>query len=398
MKNSALALAVVSGLAGVITPAAAEPFVFQGQLNDGGAPADGIYDLEFILFGDEIGGTQIGPTITLDDQEVINGGFLVELDFGEDAFDGGGRWIEISVRDGASGGGYTELAPRAKVGSAPQASYASKSGEASSLTNQFWTELAPGVLLVGEHEGSDQFFINHDRVIESSDVMVVHSAANAPGGMTMSTWRNGMPYYGYATGGFMQAKTYYDPITDSWVVSKGGDQLEIDENNDVIITNNLVVGGSITAMGGGDPSTGYKSYTPDSIYAGFDYNRSFDAFAGAIVPSGSTLYLRSDIDLPHNASITNITLEYADRTNASNLRVQLWRRELSSLAYVNETLGESTGANANMVQVMSIDPAQPIMIDNLTYTYALRIFATSGSWPANGLLGVRNIVITYTTP
>lgn len=395
-KSSVTALVLASGIAISSSVVIAEPFVFQGRLNDEGAPADGMYDLEFVLFATDVGGAQVGPTVTLEDQLVEDGNFQVELDFG-DVFDGSTRWVEISVRDGADVGGFTELAPRLKVGSAPQASFATKAGVANTLTEPFWTE-APGILYFGDDGGMDKFFFNRNRVIVPTDVMVVQSNQNGMGGLTLSSYTNGMPYFGYATGGFMRAKSYYDPISDAWVVNKDGDQLEIDANNDVIVTNNLIVGGTITSMGQSETTTGYKSYTPDSIWAGFAFDRVFNSFAGAIVSQGSNSYLRADIDLPHGAEITNITLEYVDRVGNNDIRVQLWRRELTSLNYVAETLMDSTGSDANMVQVMSITPAAPIMIDNTECTYSLRIFATAGTWPTAGNLGVRTILVEYTNP
>jgi hypothetical protein len=397
MNIKVMCVAAASAMALWASGAEAEPFAFQGQLNDQGVPADGLYDLEFTLFGIDSGGTPIGMTVMLEDQQVSSGTFNVELDFG-DVFDGSARWIEVGVRNGDSVDAFTGLSPRLKVGSAPQASYASKSAVANTLSEPFWTE-APGILFFGEDGGNDQFFFNRDRDIDPTDVMVVHANQNGMSGITLSTWTNGMPYFGYATGGFMRAKTYYDPITDAWVVNKGGDQLEIDSNNDVIITNNLIVGGTITSADGpGEPTIGYKSYTPDSIWAGFDFARVFNSFAGAIVSQGSTLYLRADIDLPHGATISNIRIEYVDRLTNPNLSVQLWSRDMTTLAFTPDTLAVSTGADAGMVQVMSITPNPGIVIDNTAFTYALRFFSSTGSWPGNGNLGVRNILIEYTMP
>ncbi|MFG0312810.1 MAG: hypothetical protein ACF8LL_01295 [Phycisphaerales bacterium] len=388
----------VLGLVAAAGLAQAEPFVFQGSLNDGGAPAEGTYDLQFFLYDAEIGGTQIGSTNTLDDIEVSNGAFAVELDFGDDAFDGSDRWVAIVVRDGDSTGTYTPLNPRAKIGNAPQASYANQAGEAATLSDPFWTQ-APGILFFGEDEGDDQVFINRNRDIENSDIFVVHSSMNGLGGMTISTWANGMPYYGYATGGFSRAKTYYDPVTDAWVVSKNGqDLLEIDQNDDVVITNNLIVNGTITSMGnggGGGTIIGYKTFTPDSIFRSFSFDRAFNAFAGAIEVQGTSGYLRMDLDLPHGVVITNIHVEYVDRSSSSNLRFELWKRDRVTLDYSEEVLGTSNGFDLNMVQVMDIVPNPAIVIDNTECTYGFRAFSTSSTWPAAGNLGIRNVLVEY---
>jgi hypothetical protein len=390
MRIGTLGLVLAAGMA------QAEPFVFQGSLNDDGAPADGMYDFQFVLYDAEVAGNQIGPFNILDDIEVSNGSFTAELDFGAGAFDGSERWVAIVVRDGDSTGAYVPLNPRAKIGSAPQAGFASKAGVAETVEDSFWTQ-APGILFFGVDEGDDQVFINRNRDIEDSDIFVVHSSMNGMGGMTMSTWANGMPYYGYATGGFSRAKTYYDPVTDAWVVSKGGqDIIEIDENDDVIITNNLIVNGTITSMSsGGGTLVGYKTYTPDTIFLSFSFDRLFNSFAGAVQAQGNNQqYLRMDVDLPHGAVVTNINVEYVDRTNATDLRLELWTRDRITLDFSSEVLATSSGFDSNMVQVFDIVPDPPLVIDNTMCTYTLRGFSTS-SWPVIGNLGIRSVMIEY---
>jgi hypothetical protein len=99
-------------------------FTYQGQLMDGGAPADGIYDLRFILYNAEVGGSQIGPIVYKNSTVVSGGLFSVELDFGASAFAGEARWLEIGVGPGGSGT-YTVLSDRQKVTPTPNALYAS---------------------------------------------------------------------------------------------------------------------------------------------------------------------------------------------------------------------------------------------------------------------------------
>src|SRR5688572_23024492 len=71
-------------------------FQYQGRLMDGGGPANGTYDLRFILFDAESGGAQVGSTVEKADVAVENGLFTTELDFGAPAFDGNARWLEIA--------------------------------------------------------------------------------------------------------------------------------------------------------------------------------------------------------------------------------------------------------------------------------------------------------------
>jgi hypothetical protein len=99
-------------------------FTYQGRLTQAGVPANGAYDLRFILFTESIGGAQVGPIVTRDDVQVSGGLFNVLLDFGPTAFQGDLRWLEIHVRPGASVDAYAVLSPRQQLTAAPQALFA----------------------------------------------------------------------------------------------------------------------------------------------------------------------------------------------------------------------------------------------------------------------------------
>ena len=73
-------LLVLSGSRGAF--AASTTFTYQGQLKDGGALANGAYDLEFRVFDALSGGGQQGGTVTVDDLAITNGLFTAVLDFG----------------------------------------------------------------------------------------------------------------------------------------------------------------------------------------------------------------------------------------------------------------------------------------------------------------------------
>jgi len=122
-------------------------FSYQGRLTDGGNPANGNYDLRFVLYDADVGGAQVGNTITLTNIPVTNGLFTVTLDFGTvsatatatattspsptatttNVWDGNARWIEIAVRT-AGGSSFTVLNPRQTVSPAPYALYAKAAG------------------------------------------------------------------------------------------------------------------------------------------------------------------------------------------------------------------------------------------------------------------------------
>ncbi len=111
--------ALLGGAAAAQTPQGSS-FTYQGRLADGGAPADGAFDFQFILYDAAVGGSQVGPIVLRDDVVVAGGLFTVALDFGA-SFAGSRRWLDVSVRPGASAGTYTPIVPRQELTSTPTA-------------------------------------------------------------------------------------------------------------------------------------------------------------------------------------------------------------------------------------------------------------------------------------
>ncbi len=97
---------------------------YQGRLIDANDVADGLYDFEFELY-DNPGpfAAQEGNTIDINDLDVIEGQFAVELDFGSGVFDGEPRWLQIGVRPGDSNDphAFVTLSPRIEITPVPYA-------------------------------------------------------------------------------------------------------------------------------------------------------------------------------------------------------------------------------------------------------------------------------------
>jgi hypothetical protein len=112
-------------LVGMVKPGKAVPvgtkFTYQGRLIDANNAADGLYDFQFRLFDVPNAGSQQGDTIDINDLDVFDGYFKVELDFGSDVFNGDARWLQISVMPGDSMGRMTVLSPRQEVTPTPYA-------------------------------------------------------------------------------------------------------------------------------------------------------------------------------------------------------------------------------------------------------------------------------------
>ncbi len=99
---------------------AGSTFTYQGHLRHAGAPLTGTANLRCTLYNAMTGGSVVAGPLSISGVNVVDGLFMVELDFGAAVFDGSPRYIEISVADDQSGE-FSTLAPRQMVSSAPQA-------------------------------------------------------------------------------------------------------------------------------------------------------------------------------------------------------------------------------------------------------------------------------------
>ena len=107
-------------------------FSYQGRLASNNRPANGSFDLEFSLFNQPSEGARIGAVLSFPATPVTNGLFHLSLDFGQGAFDGSDRWVEIAVRTHGTGP-LTTLVPRRPVLASPQAHFAATAASAQSV-------------------------------------------------------------------------------------------------------------------------------------------------------------------------------------------------------------------------------------------------------------------------
>jgi len=111
--------------AAVLTPEALsapppETFTYQGQLLDGGAPADGLYDFRVRQVSAPSGGI-FRATSTHTGVEVVDGLFRIDdIAFDIEAFTIEETFVEIQVRP-SGGGSYETLSPRQPLRAAPLA-------------------------------------------------------------------------------------------------------------------------------------------------------------------------------------------------------------------------------------------------------------------------------------
>jgi len=96
-------------------------FIYQGQLKNGGVPANGTFDFLFSLWDSETDGRSVVGSVQQDSVEVDNGLFQAILDFGDGAFNGDPRWLEIAVRPTGDTERHEVLAPRQPMAPTPYA-------------------------------------------------------------------------------------------------------------------------------------------------------------------------------------------------------------------------------------------------------------------------------------
>ncbi|HRQ63313.1 MAG TPA: tail fiber domain-containing protein [Xanthomonadaceae bacterium] len=107
-----LALAMTCAL--LADAAFGQQFTYRGQLDDGGAPAEGRYDLRVQLFVDRAGMHPLAAPVELHGVQVSGGEFAVALDVGELPAQLQSGWIEVAVK-AEDDGDYWLLPDKASV-------------------------------------------------------------------------------------------------------------------------------------------------------------------------------------------------------------------------------------------------------------------------------------------
>jgi hypothetical protein len=124
-------------------------FMYQGQLNNGGTPANGNYDFDFAAYDAVTNGDQISISVTNNNVAVNNGLFTTTIDFGAGVFGGTNIWLGIGVS--TDGTHFTPLWPRQPVLPVPYAIFANS---ASNLVGILQATQLVGTLPAGVFAGS----------------------------------------------------------------------------------------------------------------------------------------------------------------------------------------------------------------------------------------------------
>ncbi len=387
-------LAVV-GLLCVAGEVFAQPFTYQGRLEDANLPVNGSYDFELVVFPLAVGGAPVGVTTTVLNQPITGGTFTVQVDPGAGVFNGAERWLEVRAR-AAGGGAYTTLTPRQPITPAPYAMRALR---------EWLVPSGPATLAVDSTQ--QRLFLNRVSPVTPSEYFgfTTPTGAGSYGGMYVNTQAsNGRPFYGYAGAGSGLAWTYFEGTASQWRVNVAGfDRVSVGSDGNVGIgttapAHRLDVAGTARAENFRYTSaqTRYLSLPPSAF-------RPRQDSASAIVESaaGETYYVAAigtgnftaPLNLPDGARITAVRAWVVDNSAAGNLAVNLMRRGYGAPGYSTIASGDTIGAIAGVQEVDCLTIEHTV--NNETDTYIISVF--SSNW--DGILtSIRGVRVTYTVP
>jgi uncharacterized repeat protein (TIGR03803 family) len=121
-------------------------FSYQGRLNDGSGPANGFYDIRFMILDAPTNGNLISGPLTNSSTGITNGLFAATLDFGSNVFTGPDRWLQLDVRTNG-GNAFTTLLPLQLIQPIP---YAIMANSASNLLGTLPTAQLNGTIPLGQ--------------------------------------------------------------------------------------------------------------------------------------------------------------------------------------------------------------------------------------------------------
>jgi hypothetical protein len=157
MRQTHIIAKLVLGLCAVIacgSAAGAGPmgttFVYQGHYDIQGQPANGLFDLAFSLCSGP-DGPNVLERVVLEDVQVVDGAFQVELDFTGLVWDGQERWMQVEARPAQSTDplAFVLTGPRQPIRPVPYALYAQQSGGPWTISGNDLYTLAPGGVGIG---------------------------------------------------------------------------------------------------------------------------------------------------------------------------------------------------------------------------------------------------------
>jgi hypothetical protein len=218
---AAIGLFLVGRVLAVPTPLGTV-FTYQGQLKENGQPVNGPVDLEFTLSDSPVLGLPIGAPITRLNVPAVDGLFTEELDFGNAAFGGDERWLQVRIRRPAGVGEFQLISPRQRLNAAPYSLFS---------LNTYWRAVGANIT----NTNSGFVGVNRSSPLTGAEYFGIQAQATGTnyGGMYIRTdSATAKPFYGY-TAGTETAWTYLDGATGSWHVFNDAIRMTIEDTGSV---------------------------------------------------------------------------------------------------------------------------------------------------------------------
>ncbi|MFK7958455.1 MAG: hypothetical protein AB8B96_20355 [Lysobacterales bacterium] len=285
MKFFACGLIVALGFAEALAAPLTTTFTYQGELNASNQPANGAYDFEFQLYDQETGGLPLA-LVPVDDVQVTDGIFTVGLDFGASNVVGDRLWLELSVRDGASTGGYVGLLPRQEVTAAPYALHAERVAMNAVGSSEIDTSQVQRRISGNCTAGSFVQTVNQDGTVECADPPASYSDAQAVA--AMGTLANSNPLNHERLTSVTSAEIVNGTVTTVDLADSAVSPSKLDATGDYTV-NDLTINGA-TEIAGRLDITGFTDIRIMDDTSGLRwFNSAGTDQQAAIIVGGSTV-------------------------------------------------------------------------------------------------------------
>lgn len=377
-------------------PVLAQNQTYQGLLSEAGQPANGTYDIRFDVYTDQFAGSTVGIGNVFNDEPVSNGLITNTFNVGTGVFNGEDRWMQISVRPGASTGSFTSL-PRQRITATP---YAIRS------LNERWT---PTGSVLRTDLGINNVRINTDVSPISDAGLSVRGSSDTFSGIYADVESaTGSSYFGWATGGGTRAEMIYNGTANTLRLSlNGGTPVSINQAGLVGLgaapsgTERLQVNGNARATG--TVSASDLTYTaaqtktlsiPASAFVLNDntnitslrYLNDRVTFVGAV----TSAFLVAPVSLPEGAIVTQITAFVFDNGPGDfDIDFNRGTYTVSGVTVLGTTT--TSGTSASLRTITAAVAASPI--DSSVAQYNVIVGNTDWDLSLNYLKAVR---LTYT--